>query len=155
MRRAAARAATALTMGPARQALVVEAAVSLLAARLRLGLRPFGRLMAGLGRFVPPARVDAPVPIDPVRRHRIARVRWAIAVAAPLMPFRAVCLQRSLAVRAMLGRRGIDAILHFGGTMREGAPDGEHAWLTADGIGVAGYPIDPAMVEVGRVVPHG
>lgn len=147
------RAITALSMGPMRQALVVEAAASLLAARLRLRLWSFGRIMAGLGRFVPPTPVDAPVPVDPTRRRRIAQVRWAIAVAAPLMPFRAVCLQRSLAGRAMLERRGIDAILHFGGTVRTGAPDGEHAWLTADGIGVAGYPIDPATVEIGRIVP--
>lgn len=148
-------ARTVLTMGPVRQALVVEAAASLLTARLRLRLQSFGRVMAGLGRFVPPAPVDAAVPIDPVRRRRIAQVRWAIEVTAPLMPFRAVCLQRSLAGRTMLARRGIDAILHFGGTVRAGAPDGEHAWLTADGIGVAGYPIDPAMVEIGRIVPHG
>ncbi|MGC5796089.1 lasso peptide biosynthesis B2 protein [Sphingomonas sp. NFX23] len=153
------RAITALTMGPARQALVIEAAASLLAARLRLRLRSFGRITAELGRFVPPAPapapVGAPVPVDPVRRRRISQIRWAIAVAAPLMPFRAVCLQRSLAGRAMLARRGIDAILHFGGTVRAGAPDSEHAWLTADGIGVAGYPIDPAMVEIGRIVPRG
>lgn len=147
------RARIALTMGPVRQALVVEAAVSLLTARLRLRLQSFGRVMAGLGSFVPPSPVGAPVPNDPARRRRIAQVRWAIAVAGPLMPFRAVCLQRSLAGRAMLERRGIDAILHFGGTMRAGAPDGEHAWLTADGIGVAGYPIDPATVEIGRIVP--
>jgi len=149
------RATTALTMGPVRQALVIEAAASLLAARLRLRLQPFGRIMAGLGRFVPPTPVDAPLPVDLVRRRRIAQVRWAIEVAAPLMPFRAVCLQRSLAGRAMLARRGIDAILHFGGTVNAGAPDGEHAWLTADGIGVAGYPIDPATVEIGRIVPPG
>ncbi|RZM35263.1 MAG: lasso peptide biosynthesis B2 protein, partial [Sphingomonas sp.] len=135
--------------------LVVEAAASLLTARLRLRLWSFGPIMAELGRFVPPSRGDAPVQVDPGRRRRIAQVRWAIAVAAPLMPFRAVCLQRSLAGRAMLARRGIDAILHFGGTVRMGAPDGEHAWLTADGIGVAGYPIDPATVEIGRIMPLG
>ncbi len=146
------RARTALTMGPARQALVAEAAASLLAARLRLALHPFGQVVARLGRFVPPERTRAAT--TPARRRTIGRVRWAVTVAAPLMPFRALCLQQSLAARAMLARRGIDGVLHFGGTLKGGAPDGEHAWLTADGIGVAGYPIDPAVVEVGRIVPH-
>lgn len=154
MRRALARMRTALTMGPVRQALVVEAAMSLLAARIMLAVRPFGRIAADIGRFVPPGPADRPVTVARPRRRRIGRVRWAIAVAAPLMPFRAVCLQRSLAARAMLARRGIGSVLHFGGTLRSGAPDGEHAWLTADAIGVAGYPIDPAVVEVGRIVPH-
>ncbi len=146
------RLATALTMGPVRQALVVEAAASLLAARLRLARVPFGTIMAGIGRFVPPGPAE-PIATTPARRHHIARVRWAVAVAAPLMPFRAVCLQQSLAARAMLTRRGIAGVLHFGGTLKGGAPDGEHAWLIADGIGVAGYPIDPTMVEIGRIVP--
>lgn len=143
-----------MTMGPRRQVLVVEAAASLLVARLRLARRPFGAIVAAMGRFVPPDP-DRTIATTPARARTIAQVRWAVAVAAPLMPFRAVCLQRSLAAHAMLARRGIAGVLHFGGMLKGGAPDGEHAWLTADGIGVAGYPIDPGTVEIGRIVPHG
>jgi hypothetical protein len=65
------------------------------------------------------------------------------------MPFRALCLQQALAAHAMLRRRGIASVIHFG-TARagQGLADG-HAWLDAAGVRVTGYPLDPALTELG------
>lgn len=146
-----ARIRTALTMGLDCQILVIEAAARLLAARLILGIVPFPRLAAGWGNLIPPAdRSALPGPATSQHRRTARRVRWAIATMAPLMPFRAACVQQAVAARGMLAHRGIDGVVHFG--IGSGALAAGHAWLEADGVPVTGFPLDPALIELGRFV---
>lgn len=82
----------------------------------------------------------------------IFAVRWAIGAVAPWLPFRTLCLQQAIAARAMLERRRIDSVLHLGVRDRTGTALEAQARLDADGLNVTGYPVDPALTEVGRFV---
>ena len=155
----AGRAYTAIAMGPRRQALVAEAAAMLLAARILTATRRFATIGRRLGTFVPPddARVVARRAESRRGDDRAARrIGWAIRTTAPLMPFRAACLQQAVAAHAMLARRRVRGIVHLGAQAGAGeAPrrDGmTHAWLDAAGVAVVGYPIDADMVEIGCFV---
>lgn len=151
-RSAARRLGTAIAMGPRRQALVVEAVAALLGARIRTALWPFAKIGRTLGSFMPPDEARAAL-LRAGRDKREAvvarRIGWAIRTAAPLMPFRSVCLQQAIAAHAMLARRGIATIAHFGVRQGESEPAETHVWLEAAGAAVVGYPIDAAMVEIG------
>jgi len=134
-----------------RRALVVEAALCLLFARLALLLVPFPRLARRLGSFVAPgdARVaQAQRQGSREQSDQAAAVGWAVTRAARYLPFKAVCLPQALAARIMLDRRGIASVLHFGA-----GKDGErqlsaHAWLDAADVEVTGYPVRPGFAEI-------
>lgn len=146
---------TALLMGPRRQLLVAEACASMLVARVLLAVLPFRRVAVRLGTFVPPTdpRVQAQAGGLDADRARIARaVGWAVRVSAPHMPFRSVCLQQAMAAQAMLRRRGIASVMHFGAGKGDGKPIDAHAWLDAAGVKVTGYPVKPTMAELGCFV---
>lgn len=151
-----AKLATALRLGAAERRLVAEAAAALLAARLRSGLVPFSRIARDLGGLVAPGAPDpesapSPAALSPAEREAVFAVRWAIGAVAPWMPFRSLCLQRALAGRAMLARRGIGSVLHLG--VDPSRPRlTAHAWLDAGGLQVTGYPLDATLAEVGRFV---
>ncbi len=155
---------TAFGLGRADQRLIVEAAVALLVARLRSAL-PFRIVARQLGGIVAPhmtptipklVPTPASRPVPNSDEDAIQAVRWAIRMTAPSMPFRAVCLQQAIAARAMLDRRGIASVLHLGVSSAAGSPKNAaleaHAWLDAGGLWVTGYPVDPALTEVGRFV---
>jgi hypothetical protein len=143
---------TALTLGPRRQLLVAEAAASMLAARLMLAVFPFRRVARRFGAFVPPtdSRVAAQAQGRGVEQARIAKeIGWAVRVSAPWMPFRSVCLQQAMAAHAMLRRRGISGVMHFGAGKSDTKPIDAHAWLDAAGVKVTGYPVAPHIAELG------
>jgi hypothetical protein len=146
---------TLLHMPPRRRWLLLEAAWSLLIVRLWLASVPVDRVAGRLGVFVPPT--DRRVIERQARCYAgdaaiAMAVRWAIERVAPHMPFRAVCLQRAMAAHAMLRRRGVPSVLHFGAAkQREKALDA-HAWLDAAGVPVTGYPLDPGLTELGCLV---
>lgn len=143
--------ASAMTRGDRR--LIGEAMAALLVARLR-SLVPFRVLARHLGGMVsPPTGSSAPpAPLSSDEEHVVFAVRWSIAAVAPWLPFRTQCLQQAIAARTMLARRGIGSVLHLG----VGDPTGTilvaHAWLDAGRLQVTGYPLDPALAEVGRFV---
>lgn len=143
---------TALVMGPANQALAIEAAACLLVARLALALLPFGRIAPRLGTFVPPG--DPRTLAHPSRRaaKTARRIRWAVTTTAAAMPFRAACLQQAMAARAMLHRRGVASVMHFGVARGEHVLTGEHAWLDAAGVEVTGFPLEARVIELGCFV---
>lgn len=146
---------TALGLGPRRQLLVAEAAASMLAARLSLALFPFRRVARGIGTFVPPTdpRVAAQAQDVDTERAEVARsIGWAVRTMAPWMPFRSVCLQQAIAAHAMLRRRGIPAVMHFGAGKSDAKPLDAHAWLDAAGVKVTGYPIARHITELGCFV---
>lgn len=153
-----------LRAGPRRQALVAEATASMLAARIALLRRPFVHVSKRFGAFVPPSdpRVAACPPATTAERRLAREIGWAVRAAAPFMPFRSVCLQQAMAGHAMLRRRGVHSVMHFGarriGTSEAG-PRGTgtsgidaHAWLDAGGVKVTGYPVEPSMAELGCFV---
>ena len=146
---------TALMLGPRRQLLVAEAAASMLAARLRLAIFPFRRVARDLGAFVPPSdpRVTTQAQGIGEEQAQIAKsVGWAVRTSAPWMPFRSVCLQQAIAAHAMLRRRGIPSVMHFGAGKSDAKPLDAHAWLDAAGVKVTGYPVAPHLAELGCFV---
>lgn len=151
----AAKLRSAARMDAASRALAAEACAALIAARV-LSLLPFRMLARQLGGLVPPPRARADLVPDPslgeAQRQAIRRVRWAIAAVAPFLPLRTLCLQQAIAARAMLRRRGIGSVLHLGVDQSRGDGLKAHAWLDAGGLRVTGYPVDPALAEVGRFV---
>jgi len=136
-------------IGPHRRALVIEAALCLLAARLALVFIPFPRLARRLGRFVPPAEARRLGTPSTVRHAELAAdIGWAVTRAARYLPFKAVCLPQAMAARIMLKRRGVASVMHFGAAKGEAKPLDAHAWLDAAGIEVTGYPVATQFAEV-------
>ena len=108
-----------------RRRLLAEAVGELAAARLATKFMPFARLVrwssGPLGR-ADPTRIEDAV--------------WAVRAAAARVPFRAVCLQQSVALQRMLRRRGCDARLHYG--LASGARLEAHAWVTLGATALIG-----------------
>jgi hypothetical protein len=145
---------TFVVSGPRRQALVAEAAARMFAARIAILIWPFARISRGFGAFVPPSdpRVGARPPLDPEVARIVREISWAVRRSAPFMPFRSVCLQQAMAAHAMLRRRGIASVMHFGAGRGETKPLDAHAWLDVSGMKVTGYPIAPNLTEIGCFV---
>lgn len=130
--------------------LLAEASVWLAVAQVALKLLPFSIIQRHLGGLVPPA-----VPLSPDDNEtcrRIRRIGWAVDTAGSHLPFELACLPRALACRQMLQNRGIQSRLHFG-ALRERDPNTgavqTHAWLTALGVEVCGFPVARDCVEFG------
>ena len=95
----------------ARKGLAFEAAWNLLRARF-LTLRPAKVYSLALGRLVeadPPARL-----VPPVGGAEAEEIGHVVEVVARCLPFRTLCLQQSIAVRQMLMRRDIPAMVYLG-----------------------------------------
>jgi hypothetical protein len=92
-----------------RKLLALEAAWELLCARI-LTLRPATVYSPALGRLV---ETDPPVGAlsDCTDAEEIGHV---VEVVGRCVPFRALCLQQAIAVRHMLDRRGIPAMVYLG-----------------------------------------
>ena len=151
-RLSARRAVSLLRAGPRRQLLVVEAACSLLIARLSLRILGFPAVARRFGPMLPPKDTRVPhLALDPSAPHvrTVRSVGWSVAAAARYAPFKAVCLQQALAARAMLQRRGVSSVLHFAVGAEGGSRLEAHAWLQAAGVPVVGYPLAPHLSEVG------
>jgi hypothetical protein len=138
-------------IGARRRALVVEAALWLLAARIALIAIPFPRLARRLGAFVPPTdervtRVAAGCSAEDA--ELAAEIGWATVRAARHVPFKAVCLPQAMAARIMLRRRGVASVLHFGAAKGTDKPIDAHAWLDAAGVEVTGYPVAAQFSEI-------
>jgi hypothetical protein len=134
-----------------RRALLAEAALCLLTARLALILIPFPRLARRLGAFVPPSdpRVaEARAGTAPARARLAEDIGWAVTRAARYVPFKAVCLPQAMAARVMLERRGVSSVMHFGAAKGAQKPFDAHAWLDAAGVEVTGYPAAHDFAEI-------
>lgn len=110
--------------------LVAEAVFELARARLRT-LGPARAFTDDFGALI---RIDRPAhPVAAADRLEAARLGRLVEAAGRSLPFRARCLQQSIALRRMLARRGIPAIVHLG-VARDHAdrvrPDeAAHAWV--------------------------
>jgi hypothetical protein len=138
-------------IGHHRRALLVEALLWLMAARLALIFVPFPKLARRLGTFVPPAdarALPAPPNVAPEQARLAEAIGWAVTRAARHAPFDAVCLPQAMAARIMLKRRGVHSILHFGAARGLTKPLDAHAWLDAAGVEVTGYPVARHLAEI-------
>ena len=120
---------------------VARCALALLAVRARLKARGFA---AGLAwaRAARPRTADASLSAEDVER-----TAWRVAVAAAFFPGRAVCLEQSLALYALLRRRGVPADLRVGVQVY---PFHAHAWVELDG---APLNEDAETVDTFRALP--
>lgn len=119
---------------------IAEASTALLAASLATRLLPFNQYI-GFGA----RRLRTPCTRSGAEEARI------VDAIANRLPFRAVCLQRGLALQWMLRRRGVDALLHYGVQLK---PEGEeitaHVWVSVDGDVLLGAPQHLLYAEVAR-----
>jgi hypothetical protein len=112
---------------------LLEATLWLAVAGLAIAVLPFrhvGRLAAR------PIRRPEPLPQE--RRREVKRIRWAIMVSAPRVPWRAVCFQRGLAAQFMLRRRGVPSVLYYGAEMDDGGDLSAHVWVRDGVVDVVG-----------------
>jgi hypothetical protein len=131
--------------------LLAEAIWTLAAARFQLATQPFPRIARKLGGFTTPALARAAVAggVPSADDQAIAlKVGWAVTRAARHVPFGAVCLPQAMAAKAMLSRRGIPSIMHFGTMRGEKLSLSAHAWLDAAGVEVTGYPVEARLTEI-------
>ncbi len=138
-------------IGHHRRALLLEALLWLMAARLALIFVPFPKLARRLGTFVPPAdarAMPARTGVAPEQAGLAEAVGWAVTCAARHAPFEAACLPRAMAARVMLGRRGVHSVLQFGAARGLTKPLDAHAWLDAAGVKVTGYPVARHLAEI-------
>jgi len=133
----------------ARKGLIVEAVAWLALSRLALFFVPFRLLAARFGEVaLPNATPDIRFSDGELERAR--EIGWAVTRAARYVPFRAVCLPQAIAAKAMLSRRHIGSVMHFGVMKKIAEPMSAHAWLDAGPIEVTGYPVAQDFVEVAR-----
>lgn len=116
--------------GGQRRALVI-AIVRLAGARLALARRPVAEILLGREPLAPRC-ADAD--------DQIARIRWAIATAAGLVPWRSDCLVQAMAARRWLATSGIASEIRLGAAGTGDAALTAHAWVVAGGTVVVGGP---------------
>ncbi|MGA1052030.1 MAG: lasso peptide biosynthesis B2 protein [Ilumatobacteraceae bacterium] len=120
--------------------IAAEATVELTTASIRIGRTSEARLISLLGQPVTAVtgRIDLEHLTDDQRHdlRRARRIGGIVTRVARTLPWKPTCLRQSLATRAMLTRRGIDATIHLG--IADVATMDAHAWVTVDGWTVVG-----------------
>ena len=71
------------------------------------------------------------LPARKLRSADVGELRWAVDRCARLVPWRAMCIERALALQAMARRRGVASLLHYG-IKQEGNGLSAHVWLSVD-----------------------
>ena len=118
---------------------VAEAAAALAAAALATRLLSFDRtIRIGARSLSTPREGDGKIE---------SRIVDALANRAP---FRAVCLQRGLALQWLLRRRGVDAVLHYGIRLDPGDGPQAHVWVSVGDEVVNGAPQHLHYTQVAR-----
>ncbi|HEX8527502.1 lasso peptide biosynthesis B2 protein [Allosphingosinicella sp.] len=107
--------------------LLAEALATLAAASLAIRVLPFRSIAAFAAR--PPRRQG---------EADVARLRWAVQACRRRVRWRAVCFQSGLALHAMLRRRGVPSVLHYGIAKESDAEIKAHVWLSVGGEVVLG-----------------
>jgi hypothetical protein len=138
-------------LSTARKMLAAEAVFWLALSRLMLFVVPFRVLAAWFGVVTAPSAVPGGLfsnsDLDLARE-----ISWAVTTAARHVPFRAVCLPQAIAAKAMLGRRHIANVMHFGVIKKPDEPFAAHAWLNAGPVEVTGYPVAHDFIEMVQFV---
>jgi hypothetical protein len=113
------------TLPAGRRWLLVEAFATLLAARCSLVLLPVRRIFRWLES--PPRH-----PAVPAGSEIVEEIRWAVLTVARYGPLSFVCFPQALAAHAMLRRRGIRSIMHYGVRRSADRQMRAHTWLEVD-----------------------
>jgi hypothetical protein len=126
-----------------RKRLALEAAWNLLRARI-LTLMPATYYSPALGSLIEGEPSDPPFPDDTAGAAEAAEIGHVVDVVGRSLPFRTLCLQQAIAVRRMLSRREIPAIVYLG-IARDSADRAQaelgraaHAWVTVGSRVVSG-----------------
>jgi len=115
------------------RALLAEALAALALASLAIRLLPFKRVVGAASVFGRPSAALPPAD------DRIEKTVWAVLAAARRVPWKTVCFQRGLAVHAMLRRRRVGSLLHYGVAKADADGLKAHVWVSvADRIIVGG-----------------
>lgn len=128
---------------PAQLALHAETIAAVVAASLAIRLLPFPRVVAA--PRVRGRREEG--------RSDVVRARGAVRAWCRRVPWRALCFESAVALRAMLARRGIASTLHYG-IAREETQLKAHVWLSVDGEVVIGGAEAPLFAEVATFPPR-
>jgi transglutaminase-like putative cysteine protease len=115
-------------------------AVALVAAALSLRLLGLRRTMALAHRVA-----DRPAPVGRQPVGLIGTTAWRVMRAAAFYPGRAECLEQSLAIFALLRRRGVPVELRLG---VQSFPFAAHAWVE-----YKGRPVNEREEIVARMAP--
>ena len=111
-----------------RRRLLLRALVALTAASAAVAFLPFRRAIRW-----------GSVPLGSAANGSIEDIVSAVEAAARRVPWRTVCIEKSLAVQRMLRSAGVDAVLHYGA--RNHAVQGKleaHVWVTVADRAVIG-----------------
>lgn len=124
-------------LDPQRRTLLVRAAITLTAASAAVAFFPFRRAV----RF-------GSVPLG--EGHILVEdCVWAVEAAARRLPWRAVCIEQSLAAQRMLRRAGIDVRLHYGACQdAETEKLHAHVWLSVGTKTILGGADAPDHTEI-------
>ena len=110
-------------LGWPRRLMLIEALATVAAASAAVRLLPFKQAVQLGSRRLPANKASG----DPT-----ADASWAVEAAARNVPWRAMCIQKGIALQWMLRRRGVNAMLHYG-VARDAAGEIEaHVWVAAD-----------------------
>lgn len=114
----------------AKKWLLLEAFATLLMARCSLVLLPVRRIFRWMES--PVRRPARSVQSGAAQTDAIERIRWAVLTVARYGPLSFVCFPQALAAHAMLRRRGISSIMHYGVRRSADRRMRAHTWLEVD-----------------------
>lgn len=138
-----------------RKILALEAAWELLSARI-LTLRSATVYAAALGRLVEADSQEIVESGGATGRADAEDIGHVVEVVGRCLPFRTVCLQQAIAVRRMLNRRGIPAMVYLGiarnkaDRVRSELGQAAHAWVTVGSQVVSGEGVSDQYAIVAR-----
>jgi Transglutaminase-like superfamily len=85
------------------------------------------------------------------RADDIKFVNISLERAASLLPWKSLCLSRSIAAFVMLRRRGVPAVLYAGVKFLENSSLSAHAWVRTDQAAIEGESEDSTFSVVVRI----
>jgi hypothetical protein len=112
-------------LSAAKKRLLLEAFATLLVARCSLALLPVRWIFRWL---------EQPLhhPTKSAHSNAVERIRWAVLSVARYGPLSFVCFPQALAAHAMLRRRGISSVMHYGVRRSADRKMRAHTWLEVD-----------------------
>jgi hypothetical protein len=126
------------------RSLVREAACAAVLIRLGISAMRFTAFRKTLDRAVR-VLTRGPTAMTP---DEIRRIAWSVGAVTQRLPFSSTCLVQSLAVDAMLRRRGVPSAICLGVQPPDGGTLAAHAWVEHDGQVVFGARSDLAEYRV-------
>ena len=140
-----------ISLPNAQRRLLAEAVAWLAFARLALLAVPFRTLAARFGKASAAAEgLSQPDSLTAIQAELAREIGWAITRAARHVPFSASCLPQAIAARAMLNRRRVASVMHFGVAKTIDTGLAAHAWLDAGTVEVTGFPVASEFTEIAR-----